>query len=198
MVNSNQEADMIRELIIKNRSYRRFYQDREIEIGTLRELIDLARLSPSASNLQPLKYIISCNSERNEQIFPLLSWAGYLKNWPGPAEGERPSAYIIILKDTTISKSIDCDHGIACQSILLGASEKGLGGCIIGSIQRKQLKALLNIPEHLEILLVLALGVAKETIVLDTVGSDNKIEYWRDEKSIHHVPKRSLDEIIIG
>jgi nitroreductase len=188
---------MIRDLIIKNRSYRRFYQNKEISMDTLKQLVDLARLSPSASNLQPLKYILSCDKDKNAQVFPLLSWAGYLKDWSGPQEGERPAAYIVILADTQIKKSIDCDHGIAAQSILLGATERGLGGCIIGSIQRKELRAVFNIPEHLEILLVLALGVPKEKVVLERSISEKNIEYWRDEHEIHHVPKRSLDEIIV-
>jgi len=189
---------MLEDLIRKNRSYRRFYQEVSIELETLRELVNLARLSASSANKQPLKYILSCDPQRNALIFPHLAWAGYLKDWPGPSEGERPSAYIIILGDTEISRSFDCDHGIAAQSILLGATEKGLGGCIIGSINRKGLREALNIPSRYEILLVLALGKPKERVVIETVGPDGDIKYWRDENGVHHVPKRPLDEIIIG
>ena len=189
---------MLEDLIRKNRSYRRFYQEVSIELETLRELVDLARLSASAANKQPLKYILSCDPEKNALIFPHLAWAGYLKDWPGPSEGERPSAYIIILGDTEISRSFGCDHGIAAQSILLGATEKGLGGCIIGSINRKALRQALGIPPRYEILLVLALGKPKERVVIETVGPDGDIKYWRDEDGVHHVPKRPLDEIIIG
>ncbi|MCK5124381.1 MAG: nitroreductase family protein, partial [Dehalococcoidia bacterium] len=145
---------MIRDLIIKNRSTRRFYQEVAIERRTLRELIDLARHSASAANLQPLKYILSCDSRKNSLIFPHLFWAGYLKDWPGPCEGQRPSAYIIILGDKRLSKSFGCDHGIAAQSILLGVAEKGLGGCIIGTVQRQKLRKALDIPSRYEILLV--------------------------------------------
>ena len=189
---------MLRDLILKNRSYRRFHEDVAIERETLRELVDLARLSASGSNLQPLKYILSCDPERNALIFPHLAWAGYLKEWRGPSEGERPSAYIIILGDTEIRSSVGCDHGIAAQSILLGATERGLGGCMIGSVQREKLRKALEIPLCYEILLVLALGKPKETVVLETVGPDGDIRYWRDEEGVHHVPKRSLDQIILG
>jgi nitroreductase len=188
---------MIKDLITKNRSYRRFFQQVPIEYDTLRELIDLARLSPSAANLQPLKYIISADSETNALIFPTLAWAGYLKDWPGPAEGERPAAYIIILGDNHLTKSVDCDHGIAAQTIMLAATEKGLGGCILGAVNRPRLRELLNIPEQYEILLVLALGKPKEKIVIEQVGPDAKIEYWRDKNGTHHVPKRPLEDIII-
>jgi len=189
---------MIRDLILKNRSYRRFHQEVAIEPETLRELVDLARLSASAANKQPLKYILSCDPQKNGLIFPHLTWAGYLEDWPGPSEGERPSAYIVILGDTEISQSFGCDHGIAAQSILLGATEKGLGGCIIGSIDREGLRKALGIPPRYEILLVLAIGKPRETVVIETVGPDGDIKYWRDDEGIHHVPKRPLDEIIIG
>ena len=189
---------MIRDLILKNRSYRRFYQDTPVSIDTLRELVDLARLSASAANKQPLKYILSCDPQRNALVFQNLAWAGYLKSWPGPEEGERPSAYIIILGDKTISLSFGCDHGIAAQSILLGATEKGLGGCIIGSVRKGELSQALAIPADYEILLVIALGKPRETVVLEAVGSGGDIKYWRDEQGVHHVPKRSLDEIIVG
>ncbi|MFC1624525.1 nitroreductase family protein [Candidatus Omnitrophota bacterium] len=188
---------MIKDLIIKNRSYRRFYQEVHIKPEILRELIDLARLSPSAGNLQPLKYILSCDARKNALIFPRLSWAGYLKDWPGPKEGERPSAYIIMLGDTGISKSFDYDCGIAAQNILMGAIESGLGGCIIGSIDRKGLRKALEVPLQYEILLALSLGRPKEKVAIETVGSSGDIKYWRDKDDLHHVPKRGLDEVII-
>lgn len=189
---------MIRDLISKNRSYRRFYEEVDIKLETLRELVDLARLSASARNAQPLKYILSCQPQKNSLIFPHLAWAGYLTDWPGPCEGERPSAYIIILRDTEISQSSGCDHGIAAQSILLGATEKGLGGCMIASIERQGLCQALEITPQYEILLVLALGKPKETVVIETVGPGGDTKYWRDSKGVHHVPKRALDDIIIG
>lgn len=188
---------MLKDLIRKNRSYRRFYEDYPISKKTLKELIELARLSASAANKQPLKFIISYELEKNEMIFPHTSWAGYIKDWPGPTEGERPSAYIIILGDTEIKDSFGCDHGIAAQSILLGATEKGLGGCMIGSIDKDNLRNVLNIPECYEILLIIALGKPKEKVVIDYVAENGDIKYWRDENDVHHVPKRTLEELIL-
>jgi len=187
----------VRDLVLKNRSYRRFDESYKVDCETLRELIELARFSPSAANLQPLKYILSCDEEKNDKIFPHLSWAGYLKDWPGPMKGERPSAYIIILGDKEISDDFGCDCGIAVQSILLGAVEKGLGGCIIGAINRDGLRNSLNISQQFEILLVIALGKPMEKVVLEDVKG-NDIKYWRDENDVHHVPKRTLDELILN
>jgi len=189
---------MIRDLILKNRSYRRFYQEVDIKLETLRELVDLARLSASAMNAQPLKYILSCERQRNSLIFPHLVWATFLKTWPGPAEGERPSAYIIILGDTEVSRFWDYDAGIAAQSILLGATETGLGGCMLANIRKEGLRKALKIPERYEILLVLALGKPKEKVVIETVGANGDTKYWRDSEGVHHVPKRPLGEIIIS
>lgn len=188
---------MIKDLIYKNRSYRRFHQEIPIEIETLRELVNFARLSPSAGNRQPLKYILSCKTNKNDLIFPYLAWARYLKDWKGPNEGEKPAAYIIILGDVKITRSFGCDHGIAAQSILLGAIEKGLGGCIISSIDRKALRNALKISSQYEILLVIALGKPKEAVVIETVNQDGDIKYWRNNEGKHHVPKRPLDEIIL-
>ncbi len=188
---------MLHELIHKSRSIRRFFQDVPVEMKALRELVDLARLSPSGSNLQALKYYACNEPEKNARIFQHLGWAGYLKDWPGPEEGERPAAYIIILGDSTISKSFGCDHGIAAQSIMLGAAEKGLGGCMLGSVRRAELAAMLNLPPQYEILLVLALGKPKEIVQVDPLGPDGSVKYWRDEQQVHHVPKRNLEDILL-
>jgi len=187
---------MIRNLILQNRSYRRFHEDVPVEMSILEELVDMARNSASAGNKQSLKYILSTSRKKNDLIFSNLAWAGYLKNWDGPEPGERPSAYIIILGDRQVSENFYCDHGIAAQSILLGATEKGLGGCIIASIRREPLKKILGLNEQYEILLVLALGKPKEKVVLEEV-KENDIRYWRDDQQVHHVPKRPLGELIL-
>ncbi len=189
---------MIRDLILKSRSYRRFYEDQKIDRETLKQLVDLARLSASGRNAQPLKYILSCDPDKNARIFPALTWAGYLKEWGGPKVGERPTGYILILGDKEISQTFGIDPGIAAQSIMLGANEIGLGGCIMTGFQKPMLVQALDIPERYELLLVIALGKPREKIVLEQLGADGDIKYWRDEDGTHHVPKRSLDEIIIG
>ena len=189
---------MIGDLVLRNRSCRRFDEESTVARDTLESLVALARLSPSAANLQPLRYILSCTPEKNARIFPHLVWAGYLKDWPGPEEGERPSAYVIMLGDTAISKSFGVDYGIAAQNIMLGAAERGMGGCMIGAIHRDELRAALDIAEKYEILLALALGWPKETVVLDEVKPDGDIKYWRDSDGVHHVPKRALADIVLG
>ena len=189
---------MIADLVRKTRTYRRFHQERAVEEQALRELVDLGRLSASGGNVQSLKYMISCDPEKNATIFPHLKWAGYLKDWAGPDEGERPAAYVVILLDKDVSKGSGVDHGIAAQSIALGACERGLGCCMIGSIEREALRSVLSVPDRYDILLVLALGEPKEQVVIEDVGPDGDIKYYRDEDGVHHLPKRSLDDVIVG
>ncbi len=188
----------LRDLVLRNRSYRRFDESYLIERETLVALIGLARCTPSAANRQPLKYILSADRKTNERIFPCLSWAAYFKDWDGPAPGERPAAYIVILIDEGIARDWWCDDGIAAQTILLGAVEKGLGGCMIGSINKEQLRQELDIPAHLKIRLVVALGKPAEQVKLEDLAPGGDIRYWRDKKDVHHVPKRTLAELIVG
>lgn len=189
---------MFRDLVLKNRSYRRFYQDSAVSQDALRGLADLARITGSAGNKQPLKYYLSSDPSTNAKIFSTLAWAGYLKDWPGPSEGERPSAYIVMLGDTEIANSYNFDNGIAAQTILLGAVEQGLGGCMILSVQKEKLRELLKIPARFEILLVIALGKPKETVVLEDLGAEGDVKYWRDKDQVHHVPKRLLKDVILS
>jgi nitroreductase len=188
---------MLRDLILKNRSYRRFYEDVPIPVEKLKEFIDMARLSASARNAQSMRYIVSNDPEMNKKIFPMLAWAGYLKDWPGPPEGERPAAYLIMLNDTCVSIKYFCDDGIAAQSILLCAVENGFGGCMIASVLREEMAKLLNLDVRYKIVLVIALGKPKEKVVIEKMEKEGDFKYWRDEQQVHHVPKRALEDIIL-
>ncbi len=189
---------MLKDLVLNNRSYRRFYENEKIDIQTLKEFIDLARNTASTVNSQALKYVLINNEEYNEKVFETLAWAGMLKEWDGPEKGERPSAYIIILCDLALGHNKSTDVGIAAQTILLGAVEKGFGGCMLGSIKREQLAESLNIDlKKYTIDLVVALGKPKETIKIVDLPESKSTAYYRDENGVHYVPKRSLDDIII-
>lgn len=188
--------DTVKKLVEGCRSFRRFDQDHEIDSETVRHLVDIARLTPSATNRQPLKYIISTDKETNGKIFSCLRWAALL-NWDGPADGERATAYVIILTDNSIEHSSrSIDQGIAAYSILLGATEIGLGGCMIASIDRDKLRESLNIPSRFGISLVIALGKPKEEIVIDPLDTQESSNYWRAENGTHHVPKRKLEDVV--
>ena len=189
--------DDFSELVKANRSCRRFDNSHKLNPATLKDLVDLARQTPSAANMQPLKYMICTDDVKNEAIFSCLGWAAYLTDWPGPVKEERPTGYIVILGDTRVAKRFWCDHGITAQTMLLGARTKGLAGCIFGAINMKMLKDVLDIEDHFEIKLVLAIGKPVETARMGEIEPDGDIRYYRDAEQIHHVPKRKLSDIII-
>lgn len=183
------------DLVKKSRSYRRFHQKIPVDKAHLLKMVEAARFSPSARNVQPIKYALYSTPEQCEAIFPTLAWAGYLTDWDGPGEGERPPAYIVQLHDTTISDRYSCDHGITAQSILLQAVELGYGGCIIGAVKREELSDILQLPGHLKIINVIALGVPQEKVVVDDM-QEGDYKYWREPDGTHHVPKRTIEELI--
>ena len=188
---------MLKELVKRNRSYRRFFEEEKISLDLIREWIDLARLGASGRNGQTLKYQIVLSEDKCEEVFSNLAWAGYLSDWAGPVEGERPSAYVIMLNDEKLGKNYFSDDGIAVQNLLLGAVEEGFGGCILRAFKEKELREILQIPEDFKMIQVVALGKPKEEVIIEEMKNDD-IKYWRDENQVHHVPKRKLDDLIVG
>ena len=187
---------MLADLVQKNRSFRRFYQEPPVVRTELEHLVEVARQAASGGNLQALKYFLSADPATNAKIFPTLRWAGYLKDW-APAENERPTAYIAILRDNDITTNFMIDHGISSELMRLAAIEKGIGSCLMGSIDRARLRAALELPVKYEILGVLALGrPSEQAIVEDAQGGD--IKYYRDQAGVLHVPKRTARELIIN
>ena len=185
-----------KELIIQNRSYRRFDASKAINKDELYDMIDTARLTASAANLQPLRYKIVNDKEGSVKVFSTLKWAGYLPEWDGPSESEQPAAYIILLFETALKK-FAFDEGIAAHTITLSAAEKGYGCCILLNCNSKKLFSLLNIDDaKYTFSSVIAIGVPAENIILEEV-KDGDIKYYRDNQGTHHVPKRPLSEVII-
>ena len=186
---------VLKDLMQKNRSYRRFFQEEKIELDTLKEIISYVRLAPSPANLQPLQFVIVNHSEMNEKLFNQIKWAGYLTDWDGPEQGERPASYIVIMGNRENSSYVDWDYGISLQTILLASVEKGYGGCAIAAFNKEKVRELLKIPVTFELAAIVALGKPREEVVIEEVKNNN-IKYWRDKNQVHHVPKRLLDDLI--
>ena len=191
--------DLLKDLLLKDRSIRRFDEKVYIETEDLKSIVGLVRYCASGRNLQPLKYKVVNDPELNKEIFPLCGWAGYLKDWAGPEEGERPVAYIIQCLDTSLTADPMCDEGLQLQAITLGATAMGLGGCIIKSFNKKKLIEILNLPEKYEPRYIYALGYPVEKVVIEDIVSegDEAIKYYRTEDKVHHVPKRTLNDLLI-
>lgn len=188
------------ELIERTRTFRRFTQSKGIDRAMLEELVNLARLGGSARNCQPWQYCIVTAPSSCDKIFPHLGWAGYLSDWKGPEPGERPVAYILCILNRNWLKGSDkeahFDLGIATQNLLLGAMEKGIGGCRIGAFSPK-LADILDLEDYQELSLVIALGHPAERVVMESCQDEGDIKYWRDNDNTHHVPKRNLEDIVI-
>lgn len=187
----------IRHLVEKSRSYRRFHENRYIDEETIIGLVDIARFCPCSRNRQPLRYIISTDPKKTAKICSCLFFALDIPDWKGPDKGERPVAYVTILTEGECSQFTAYDIGIAAQTMMLAAAEQGFGGCIFGSIKKEELRSVLSLPGQYEIHLVLAFGYPAEQVVLEKVGNDGNTTYWRDDQGVHHVPKRSLEDVLI-
>lgn len=186
----------INELIKLNRSYRRFDNSKKLDKSFIAKLIEAARLSQSAANLQPIRYIPVLDKTKTDEVFSTLSWATYLKNWAGPNDTEKPVGYIVVLTSKNSMYAL-VDAGLAMQNICLSAIEQGVGSCIIANIKRDELSDILEIDSEYTILYVIALGVPAEKIKLIDAEKNHNHKYFRDEKGNHCVPKRSSEEIIL-
>ena len=180
------------------RTCRRFHEAQPLAMTDLEWLVDCARLAPSAKNAQELRFVLVGNGEACQKLFALTRWAGALKDWGGPHPGERPTAFVAILMPQS-GKDLACfDVGIAAQTIQLAATSRGWGCCMIQSFDHQAAPALLNVPEDMKIALVLGLGAAKETRVVANMPENGATTYWRDAEGVHHVPKRSLEDLILA
>lgn len=175
------------EALATRRSIRRF-KEKPVEREALKKCIEAARLSPSAANLQPLRFIST--TEDLGDIFQHTGWAGYL-DWE-PGEDEMPRAYIAIVKER--DRGWDTDIGLAAQSICLAAHDQGLGSCLLGSIDREVLEEMLPVPEGFDLKLMVGMGYPDEEA--ETVEAEGDIEYYYKD-GVLKVPKRPLKEIWI-
>ncbi len=191
---------MFKELVFKNRSYRGFNEDRKICKEELVELVELARLCPSTMNIQALKYKLVYTESEVLKIRPELGWAKGLSHLNIPHEGKQPTGFIIICLDENISTGavkMFRDVGIVAQTMLLGAVEKGLGGCMIGSFTPSKITKTLGLEDNLKPMLIVAFGVPAEEVVVVEVENGESITYYRDDHDVHYVPKRKIEDIII-
>lgn len=189
--------DELKALLLSDRSVRIFDSSRRISLTELEELVGITRYCASGRNLQPLRYRIVTKPGECDLVFPTLAWAGYYKDWSGPCEKERPVAYIVQCLDTEITNNCLCDDGLHLQTITLGATAKGISGCIIKSFNKQSLINSLLIEKRYVPLYVLALGYAAEKVKIVDLGSDGDIKYYRDEESTQCVPKRPVSDLFI-
>lgn len=191
---------MLKDLVLKNRSYRGYDPSRKVTREELAGFVDCARLSPSSVNAQPLKYYLASSEEDAAKLQPLTKWAAALPDITLPHPGKCPPAFIVICQDTAISDASTRflrDVGIAAQTILLAATEAGLGGCMIGNFDARAVSEALHLKDTLRPMLLVAIGKPDETVVLTEAETGGSVQYYRDENDVHYVPKRRLEDILL-
>lgn len=191
---------MFKDLVKLNRSYRGYDETYVMTKEVLLDLVDCARLSPSSVNAQPFKYFLAFEKETVRKIQSLTKWARALPDMELPHKGMCPTGFIVICQDLNIGESLaryQKDVGIVAQTILLAATEKDLGGCMIGNFGAEPVKEALELDEHLMPVLIIALRKPNEKIVLKDIETGEDTTYYRDEDDVHYVPKRKLSDIII-
>lgn len=190
----------LKELVLKNRSYRGYDNTVRQTRETLLALVDHARLMPAAKNVQPLKYFLAYEKEIVDQIQAQTKWAGLLSDLNLPFANTAPTSFIVVLQDKEIESALaqfQNDVGIVAATLTLAATEAGLGCCMIGAYSAAGVKEAMQLPEHLSPVLVIAIGKPAEKIVL-TEAKAGQVAYYRDENNVHYVPKRPLEEIVVN
>jgi nitroreductase len=186
--------------ILHRRSIRRF-QDKPVSDDVLEKCIDAARLAPSGRNQQLLEYIVINDADVLPGIFENIGGSAKLPpDKGGPTASQIAKAYTIILIDKSREHDANrrrisyYDVGMAAENIILTAMEQGLGCCPILMFNEQNLRLLLEIPDTHDIALVIAMGYPDEHPQVDT--AKDSLFIWVDDKSVRHVPKRKLAELI--
>ena len=175
------------------RSIRKFRPE-SVPTACLREIVEVSRLYPSGGNLQPIRFALVTAQELADAIFADLRWAMYLPDYK-ITENERPTAYIVLLRDDTVRKKCDYDVGAASTMVMLAAVEQGLSTCPIGNFNASKLADLLKLPDNLQPELVIAIGYpAQESNV---VPMGDSIRYTQDDAGNFLVPKWNTEDILV-
>ncbi len=187
---------MFSDLVKATRSFRNFDPTYRLDDEVMKGLIELCRYTPSTANTQSIKFAYASSESACEKIFPMLGWAGYLKENKPPYDGNVPTGYILVCFDTDIAPEIEIDAGICAQTIVLGAMDMGIGACMIGSFDKQKAAELFNLPSNIKPRLMIALGRPKETVEIVDIN-DGDVKYYRDGKYKHIVPKRTVTELML-
>ena len=191
---------MIKDLVVKSRSYRGYDESRKVSREELLELVDCARFAPSSVNGQPFRYLMVYEKEKVDRLQALTGWARALPDLKLPHPGKCPTAFIVICQNTEWDDNLNRylrDVGAVAQTMLLAAAEKDLGGIMIGNFSPERVAQAMDLPETIVPMLIVAIGRPDEKIVLTEIENGQSTKYYRDEQDVHYVPKRKLEDIVI-
>ena len=179
-------------LLKRNRSYRGYDAARLVSREELLGLLEVVPWVGSGNNAQPLRFRL-VTGEETALVHPLIKLGAALPEEHLPHAGEEPSAYIVVCSDSS-GRAVDIDLGIAAQSILLRAVERGLGGIFILNFRADALQEALSLP--LPPLAVLGIGKPAERIFLLSAHPGDSLAYYRKDGA-HFVPKLPVEDLLI-
>ncbi|MBO7372305.1 MAG: nitroreductase family protein [Bacteroidales bacterium] len=180
-------------LLKRNRSFRGYDRSVEVDRGQLLEMVKTATWVASGMNAQPLRFRLVTGDE-TAKVHPLVKLGAALPEEHLPHPGEEPSAYIVICSTVEENRIVDMDLGIAAQSILLKATEMGLGGIFILNFNAAAVQAALSL--QMKPLAVLGIGKPAERIFLMPCNAGDPLAYYRKE-GVHYVPKIKVEDLIV-
>ncbi|MDU1022986.1 MAG: nitroreductase family protein [Peptoniphilus harei] len=180
------------------RSYRKFDESRLISKNDIDEILNSIKFASCANNRQYLRFISVENKDKVLEIFDNTKWAASLPNNIGrPKEGERPVYFIAILSDEAKKLRFNgIDEGLVISNLTLTAAEKGIGSCIIGSVNDKKMREILNYDNNYSCEVVIAFGYPKVKSTIKKINLEEDQSYYLDEDGNYIVPKYKKDDIV--
>lgn len=155
------------EIINKRHSVRNF-KDKSVDNGILLSIVEAARLSPSACNAQPWRFVAVTDKSLIRDIVD-KGMGGIVPNkWALSAPVIIVGCAVLNLLTHRIGETVkgihyhQIDMGIAMEHMVLLATEMGLGTCWIGWFKARKIKRMLNIPKDWKIISLLAMGYPQE------------------------------------
>jgi nitroreductase len=156
---------------ILSRQSDRNYSDKPVENEKIERIIEAGRMAPSACNAQPWKFIVVTDTELTARLSlaasaKLLGMNAFVK--------QAPVQIIVVREKANMSSRIGAtvknkdysliDIGIASENICLQARAEGLGTCMVGWFDEKQVKKILAIPSSKRVELIITLGYASKEL----------------------------------
>lgn len=180
------------------RSYRKFDESRLISKNYIDEILNSIKFASCANNRQYLRFISVENKDKVLEIFDNTKWAASLPNNIGrPKEGERPVYFIAILSDEAKKLRFNgIDEGLVISNLTLTAAEKGIGSCIIGSVNDKKMREILNYEDNYSCEVVIAFGYPKVKSTIKEINLEEDQSYYLDDDGNYLVPKYKINDIV--
>ncbi len=155
--------------LVRKRQSDRAYADKPVEPEKIERVLEAARMAPSACNAQPWKMIVVTDPEKRMQIADACTSRALGMNH---FSKQAPVQIVLVEENANFTskfggmvKQIHYPHldlGIVAAHICLAAADEGLGTCMLGWLNEKKIRAILDIPGSKKVMLVILLGYSTQ------------------------------------